>query len=91
MKKLLIALFLSLIIVSACYAKEFSVLDFGAVADGKTDCTQAFQTALDTARDAGGGVVNVPSGRYRIDGNLVINSHVTLEGSSRIPPLNSNR
>jgi len=44
----------------------------GAVADGITDNTQAFQKALDTAHDAGGGVVEVPAGRYRVNGTLSI-------------------
>ena len=43
----------------------------GAVADGATDNTAAFQKALDAAGQAGGGIVEVPAGRYRINGTLV--------------------
>ena len=58
-----------------------------AAGDGKTDCTAAFQKALDDAGKAGGGVVGVPAGRYRIDGNLTIPGGVTLQGTYRAAPL----
>ena len=57
-----------------------SVLDHGAVADGKTDCTMAFQHALDDAAAQGGGVVAVPSGQYLFQGTLVVPPGVTLRG-----------
>lgn len=57
-----------------------SVLDHGAVADGRTDCTGAFQKALDLAAGRGGGVVAVPSGQYFFTGTLVIPPGVTLRG-----------
>jgi len=37
----------------------------GAVANGRTDCTAAFQQALDEGGRAGGGLVEVPAGRCR--------------------------
>ena len=42
----------------------YSVRDFGAKGDGKTDDTAAFQKALDAAGQAGGGVVYAPRGNY---------------------------
>ncbi len=57
-----------------------SVFDHGAVPDGQTDCTAAFQKALDFAAEKGGGVVAVPSGQYRFTGNLVVPPGVTLRG-----------
>lgn len=57
-----------------------SVRDFGAKADGVTDDTNAFQSALLHMAEAGGGVVWAPSGRYAIRGNLVIPVNVTLRG-----------
>jgi hypothetical protein len=58
----------------------------GAKADGTTDNTAVFQKALDAAGEAGGGVVEVPAGRYRLDGTLSVPRGVTLEGTYRVPP-----
>jgi polygalacturonase len=49
----------------------------GAVADGKTLNTDAFQKALDACAKAGGGVVIVPAGQYLI-GSVVMGSNTTL-------------
>lgn len=62
-----------------------SVLDFGAVGDGKTDCAQAFQTALSTVGSSGGGIVYVPTGQYLFSRGLILPDHVTLEGVWRAP------
>jgi len=58
----------------------YSVADFGAKGDGKTDDTAAFQKAMDTAGKAGGGVVNAPRGNYFFAGHLIIPSAVALKG-----------
>ena len=58
----------------------YSVLDYGAKADGKTDDTAAFQKALDTASQAGGGVVYAPRGSYFFAGHLNVPRAVTLRG-----------
>jgi Pectate lyase superfamily protein len=52
----------------------------GAVGDGKTDDTAAFQKALDAAGKAGGGVVHAPRGNYFFAGRLSVPANVTLEG-----------
>ena len=57
-----------------------NVKDFGAVGDGETDSTGAFQEALDAAAAAQGGVVFVPTGRYSFTGSLRIPKDVTLRG-----------
>ena len=59
-------------------AKEVSVLDFGAVPDGVTDSTAAFQKAVDAVSN-GGGKVNVPAGVYVI-GEVRMPPAVTLQG-----------
>ncbi len=46
--------------------KSFNVRDFGAIGDGTTKETKAFQKALDTCAVSGGGEVIVPAGRYLI-------------------------
>ncbi len=61
-------------------ADVYSVLDFGAKGDGKTDDTAAFQKALDTAGAAGGGVVKAPRGTYFFAGHLHVPRAVALEG-----------
>ena len=38
----------------------YDVRNFGALGDGKTDDTAAFQKALDAAAQAGGGIVRAP-------------------------------
>ncbi|MBN1817867.1 MAG: hypothetical protein JW828_10940 [Sedimentisphaerales bacterium] len=81
---ILIFLFVS----SICFAADWNVLGAGAVADGKTDCTAAFQKLLDQAGAAGGGIVHVPAGQYAVKGNLVIPGGVTLEGTFTVPPTN---
>lgn len=58
----------------------YSVLDFGAKADGKTDDTAAFQKALNTVSEAGGGVVYAPRGNYFFAGHLDLPRAVALEG-----------
>ncbi len=65
---------------------RWNVTALGAKADATTDNTAVFQAALDTVAKAGGGIVEVPAGRYRINGTLSIPAGVTLEGTYRVPP-----
>lgn len=58
----------------------FPVRDFGARGDGQTDDTAAFQTALNAAGSAGGGVVYAARGNYFFAGHLVVPPAVTLKG-----------
>jgi hypothetical protein len=67
-----------------------NVMDAGAVADGATDCTAAFQKALDAAGKVGGGIVEAPAGRFRFAGTLSIPAGVTLQGTYRVPPSRDN-
>ena len=80
--------FLILIILLPCCNvtdnSQFNVLDFGAVADGITDNTEAFQSALDKAASIGG-IVNIPAGQYKIEGVLTIPDGVTLKGIAEGP------
>jgi len=57
--------------------QTFNVLDYGAVADGKTLCTAAIQEAIDAAHNKGGGSVIVPAGEF-LSGSIVLKSGVTL-------------
>ena len=49
-------------------------------ADENADATGILQAAIDEAAKAGGGVVFLPVGRYRLDGRLVVKEGVTLRG-----------
>ncbi len=42
----------------------FNVIDYGAVADGTTNNSQAFASAIQACNEAGGGKVIVPKGKY---------------------------
>jgi polygalacturonase len=44
--------------------KDFAIINFGAVGDGNTDCTDAFKKAIKACHDAGGGRVIVPAGKW---------------------------
>jgi hypothetical protein len=81
-----------LVALASCPARgqtnglRWNVGQAGAVGDGQADCTAAFQKLLDEAGKAGGGVVEVPAGRYRISTGLAIPANVTLSGTYRVPP-----
>ena len=57
---------------------DVNVREFGAVADGMTDSTAAFQKAID-ALGANGGEVYAPAGKYVV-GELRLKSGVTVRG-----------
>ena len=58
---------------------------YNAVADGITDATAAFQSALSNAAAGGGGIVFAPAGNYRLNGNLTVPSGVELRGIYDLP------
>lgn len=57
--------------------KTFSIADFGAVADGKTLNTAAFEKAIQACTNAGGGKVMVPAGNW-LTGPIELKSNVNL-------------
>lgn len=61
-------------------AEPLNVVDFGAKADGKTDCTEAFQRTID-ALGARGGRIDVPAGEYVV-GEVRPKPGVTLQGAA---------
>ena len=62
----------------------FNVAEFGAEADGATDCTAAIQKAIDEAA-VKGGVVFVPVGRWLCKGHLDLKMGVHLAGANQAP------
>ena len=71
--------------------QPFNVQDFGAIADGSTDDTAAIQATINAANAAGGGTVYFPSGDYKTDSQVVIQSNVELRGdmNARLMPSDS--
>lgn len=57
-----------------------SVLNFGAVPDGQTDCTAAIESAAREVERRGGGCLLFPPGKYRQDGFVRLSSHTTVMG-----------
>lgn len=67
------------------FAAEFHALDFGARADGTADDTAAIQAAIDAAHSAGGGVVRLPRGTYKVKPSgltpaIGLRDNVAIEG-----------
>jgi polygalacturonase len=58
-------------------ARDFDISAFGAVGDGKTDCTDAFRRTIAACHAAGGGRVIVPRGRW-LSGPIHLRSRVNL-------------
>ena len=61
----------------------FNAADFGAVGDGVSDDTVEIQAALNAANDAGGGVVWIPPGTYKISNSLIVYSKTNVLGAGR--------
>lgn len=60
-----------------CNAKNINILDYGAIADGKTLNTKAVQKAIDDCSASGGGTVTVPTGQFLI-GTIYLKNDVNL-------------
>jgi unsaturated rhamnogalacturonyl hydrolase len=57
--------------------RDFVITNFGAVGDGKTDCTAAIAQAIDACAAKGGGRVVVPAGQF-VTGAIHLKSMVNL-------------
>ena len=55
----------------------YDITAFGAVGDGRTDCSEAIRAAVERCRSAGGGTVYVPAGTYET-GPIELVSGITL-------------
>ena len=65
--------------------KKYNVKEFGAVADGKTLCTQAVQEAVEYCHLQGGGIVLFDGGRYVLSTVfLKDNVHIELSEDTEI-------
>lgn len=69
--------------------RDFHVTRFGAVGDGKTDCTDVFRKAIAACSKAGGGRVVVAAGKFLtgpIHLRSNVNLHVTSDATIRFSP-----
>jgi|SRR5918911_452699 polygalacturonase len=60
--------------------RDFDIKRYGAVGDGKTDCTESFRKAIAACNKAGGGRVVVPAGPF-LTGPIHLKSGVNLHVS----------
>ena len=58
-------------------ARDFVITNFGAVADGNTDCSMAIKQAIAACVEAGGGRVVIPAGEF-LTGAVHLQSGVNL-------------
>jgi len=64
---------------SGCHRSSgnYSILDYGANGDGKAINTKAFNSAISSCNRNGGGIVEVPPGKF-VSGSIHLLSNVTL-------------
>lgn len=58
-------------------AKDFQITEYGAIGNGKSDCTDAFKQAIAACHAAGGGRVVAPQGIF-LTGAIHLKSNVNL-------------
>jgi polygalacturonase len=58
-------------------ARTYSIVDYGAVAGGLSDCTEAINAAITACHNDSGGMVVVPEGRF-LTGAVHLKSNVNL-------------
>lgn len=67
-------------VVTEALSEVESVTAFEAVGDGVTDDTDSINAAITAIFERGGGRVVVPSGRYKVNGQIVLKDGVELVG-----------
>lgn len=58
-------------------AKEYNIVTYGAIADGKTLNSEKIQAAIDACYASGGGTVVIPEGRF-VTGPFELKSNISL-------------
>jgi polygalacturonase len=75
LNRILLTLFLLNVLNTSLFAKEYNILNFGAVADTSKLSTEAIQKAIDECNANGGGKVIIPAGHYKT-GTIILKSNV---------------
>lgn len=73
------------------FADVVNVADFGAVGNGTTDNTVAFQAAIDYAYNQAKSQVYVPDGNYLIGATLHLRRGIVLQGSGSFDSIHGSR
>lgn len=60
---------------------EYNVMNYNAQGNGTTDDTNAIKNTINAASNAGGGVVYLPSGTYKITSTLSLPEKVIMKGA----------
>lgn len=68
---------------SSCPQTEVNVLTAGAKGNGLTNDGPAFQAALDSLIQAGGGKLFIPKGTYFIDQTLLVGNNIEIVGEGK--------
>lgn len=74
-KGLLFISFLLVFLFNYAKSDTYNILDFGAIADGKTLATSAIQKTIDACASNGGGMVYVPKGEFLV-GTINLKSNI---------------
>ena len=72
-----LAIFLLVLVFQSSAQQTYNILNFGAVADGKTNNTIAIQNAINAAANVGGATVIIPKGNF-VTGTIRLISNVEL-------------
>lgn len=62
-------------------SEQVAVTDFNATPDDDGDDTEAFRSALEALSKSGGGVLQIPRGRFYLSGTLTIPHRVLIKGA----------
>lgn len=78
MRLLTVIFFLVVSASTTAQLKQVSIVQFGAIGDGKTLNTAGIQKAIDQIASKGGGTVQIPKGVF-VTGSIFLRSNIILE------------